>query len=465
MAAGPVATSPVAAEPVAAESSTSKAVVAETTNTTQTVIPVVTGLIAGDDETYAERRVKRQREVEDKQIARDKKYNEKRIAKDKEYAEKRLAFYDNDEKKDKKHLDKKLSKIEKKWNDYVENANKLGVDPLVFCNQSCSHDCFLEAEKSTYDILTGCLISKCQCFQPKLPKTSEKISFEALLTLKNIILEEENNSDYELSSSSQVTRVKSVIKSFDEEAEATPAPVESEETEDAPTPVDSEEAEEQAEEVRQKSDEKYQEKKQQEEQELAHKDADKYEEKGESIGGKVGEVAGEAKDKISDIAEKGKEKVKEVADSLTGNKNITTEVPPTGIPDTRTGPDAAPIADPKECNLTCFRECIDLKQFVPYPVIQQCINLRCHCTLDTASKVTQKLQGLLQLSSLEALNNAELQKGKPSVFMGLLLTALVLAILAGGCAFLYMYMLDKDLKKQFTSEMDYASEPGYERLA
>jgi len=41
---------------------------------------------------------------------------------------------------EKQELNKKLAKIEQKWNEYVANANKIGIDPTVFCNQTCSHD-------------------------------------------------------------------------------------------------------------------------------------------------------------------------------------------------------------------------------------------------------------------------------------------------------------------------------------
>lgn len=64
-------------------------------------------------------------------------------------------------------------------------------------------------------------------------------------------------------------------------------------------------------------------------------------------------------------------------------------------PQTRTDILAEPIAVIKECNLTCFRECLDLKKFVPFPVIQQCISLRCSCNLDTS---VEKLDSLIQMS-------------------------------------------------------------------
>lgn len=59
--------------------------------------------------------------------------------------------------KEKEYLHNKLTKIETHWNQYVKDANALGVDPKVFCNETCSHDCFVSADAadSVYDVLTG----------------------------------------------------------------------------------------------------------------------------------------------------------------------------------------------------------------------------------------------------------------------------------------------------------------------
>mmetsp|Transcript_39396 Transcript_39396/g.38941 ORF Transcript_39396/g.38941 Transcript_39396/m.38941 type:complete len:152 (+) Transcript_39396:300-755(+) len=42
--------------------------------------------------------------------------------------------------KERQVLDKKLRKIERKWDEYAENAKNLGINATVFCNQTCSHD-------------------------------------------------------------------------------------------------------------------------------------------------------------------------------------------------------------------------------------------------------------------------------------------------------------------------------------
>lgn len=402
------------------------------------------------------------------------------------YAEKRAA-------KEKKILNRKLQKVEERWDEYVSDATKIGVDPLVFCNQTCSHDCFLEADKSTYDILTGCLINKCQCFQPRLPKVSDKISFEALIALKNIILDEEANSNYEVTTShtlSDVVKVTSAVESPEEKYPGPEDQRDAKEKAEARVEKAKQDATDKGEEIKQKVDDKAQEIKQkvddkvgeikqksdeklttdkkEEIKKVVEEAGEKAKETGKGVGDYVKETAVGVKDKVVEIASKGKEKVKEIADSITGSgdNKTQTDIPPTGIPDATSGPGDSivpPQADSlKGCNLTCFRECLDLKRFIPYPVIQQCISVRCHCNLENTS---DKLEALMQMTSLEALSSLELQNKQPSLLFAFFLTALVLAILAGGATLLYMYVLDQGLRKRNFSEMDYATEPGYERLA
>lgn len=402
--------------------------------------------------------------------------------------------FNKTQEKEKVVLNKKLKKVEEKWNDYVKNADKLGLDPKVFCNQTCSHDCFLEADQTTYDILTGCLISKCQCFQPKLPQASEKISFEALLALKNIILSEEGET-----LNSEIITEKTIIAADTVEVKYPTK----EDTEKA-----SKEVKEEAKDTKQKADENAKDAKHEAKEKLSeakheadekasevkHKAEEKSEKVSESVknatgtvgdsikgtGEKVKEVAhnisegatekaGEVRDKVAEIAEEGKQKVKEIADSFTGSEDEKKklDLPPTSVPSPKKSEDQKVLEDvPKigenECNLTCFRECLDLKKFVPYPVIQQCINVRCHCTLDNTS---EKLEALMQMASLNVVSSPEIVNEKPSVFVTFLLTAFILAILAGGATLLYLYFADKELRKRLSSEMEYTQEPGYERLA
>ena len=426
-----------------------------------------------------------------------------------------------EKKKQEAKLNSKLEKIEKKWNDYVENANKLGVDPLVFCNQTCSHDCFLEANASTYDILTGCLINKCHCFQPDLPEASEKISFEALIALKNIILSEEERPGLEQATTAKSTGVGKIPTQMAVETEEEEYPTSEEDREEAREEAheakheareEAEEAEKSAEEAEQEVDEKAHEAKEKAEEhykkakeaarakheeakeaakeeyhkvkqdsdydKTAKETGEKAKSWGKNAGEKVKDAAVDAKDKVAEIAEAGKQKVKEIADSFKGDpkEKRKTEVPPTGQPPLEHDEGAVKSGDvvanntlagnttqTEECNLKCFRECLDLKKFVPYPVIQQCIEVRCHCTLD---KTAQKLNELIQLNSLDTLGSSELNAQKPSVFFNFMLTLFILTLMGGAVYLLFKHILEKTKGKRFysDSEMEYAPEPGYERI-
>jgi hypothetical protein len=98
---------------------------------------------------------------------------------------------------ERKVLDKKLNKLERKWDKYVADATAIGIDPTVSCNLTCSHDCFLETDEAStpvaddgselYNILTGCLIKQCQCFNPKLPHAQNYIEFDGLMKLSSLI--------------------------------------------------------------------------------------------------------------------------------------------------------------------------------------------------------------------------------------------------------------------------------------
>ena len=400
---------------------------------------------------------------------------------------------EDEEAKYQRKLNSKLVKIERKWNDYVENANKLGVDPTVFCNQTCSHDCFLEANESPYDILTGCLINKCKCFQPKLPKVSSEVSFEALIALKQIIAEEEE-AEHQLTQNSVSANSEIIHK------EDAPSSEISTEHKKPSLQIALENEESTAEDSSQtESESKENNKKQKQTQESQSEETGEKQNTGENenqestdseeetkriveegkkrveeAGKTAKETAEQEESKVSEIAHKGKEEVNKIVDSVLGQGyDNQTEVPPTSNPpqETPTESETTPAAESgeqveseKECNLTCFRECLDLKKFVPYPVIQQCIEVRCHCTLDNTS---QKLEGLTQLNSIDTFTSSEVQKEKPSVFLNLLLTLFILSILGGAAYFLYQYITEKDRLNKFYegSEIEETfEETGYQRI-
>lgn len=281
--------------------------------------------------------------------------------------------YKQAEDKVKFELNTQLGKIERKWNEYVANANRIGVDPVVFWNQTCSHDCFANSLNSTYNILTGCLINQCRCFYPSLPRTNFAVSFEALIALKEMITEEEvENKEF---IPSQKVTLNSKLGSVIMQQEITP---------ETPLP----------------------------------------------------EVP------------------------LPTIPQVTVPVVDTTptSPQPRTDILAEPIGTVKEWNLTCFRECLDLKKYVPFPVIQQCISLRCSCNLDTS---VEKLDSLIQMS-LES--HVAVSNNKHSVIADFLFVLLVVAFIYSAYLY-YKYLLENNKEFQSSSKgKEKYRKTGYEQL-
>lgn len=334
------------------------------------------------------------------------------------------------EEKEKQVLNEKLRKIEKKWDEYVENANKLGVDPKVFCNQTCSHECFLDADKSTYEILTTCLINKCECFKPKLPKASNEVSLDALMALKKIIEEEEDKPKYENVTENKPTAGTPIVT-----GDATAA------IKDKVGSVTIANAQEVGKEI----DDFY----------------NNAKHKAEDIWDKSKDAAKDAEDRIGKIAEKGKDKVDEIVDEV--KKKTRKEAPGVQVLASTepTAQEGATPTEAKECDLKCFKDCLELKKFVPYPVIQQCIEVRCHCVLDNTS---EKLQYLVQSNALDVLSSPEIQTQRPSLFANFLLALFMLSIMMGAAFVLFKFIAEREGKRKYHSSDSY-SEPMYERLA
>lgn len=125
---------------------------------------------------------------------------------------------------------------------------------------------------------------------------------------------------------------------------------------------------------------------------------------------------------------------------------------------------ANPVSTVEECNLFCFDECLKLKQFVPFPVIKQCIQNGCHCVTDTG--VESKLQEYLSLSSMDALDSVNASIAKPSFFTQLMLTLFVLAIMGGAAYILFKYISEREsLKTDYLKDdLQYTQENGYEPM-
>ena len=140
----------------------------------------------------------------------------------------------------------------------------------------------------------------------------------------------------------------------------------------------------------------------------------------------------------------------------------TPAVETTPTPQTRSDVLTDPAGTVKECNLTCFRECLDLKKYVPFPVIQQCISLRCNCNLDES---VEKLTGLIELNSINTVSPTPLNTGKHSVLGDFFFILLLIALISGAYIY-YKNVIQKD-EKYRSSVRDKESyyDTGYEQLS
>uniref|UniRef100_A0A7S3JHI7 Uncharacterized protein n=1 Tax=Euplotes harpa TaxID=151035 RepID=A0A7S3JHI7_9SPIT len=120
---------------------------------------------------------------------------------------------------------------------------------------------------------------------------------------------------------------------------------------------------------------------------------------------------------------------------------------------------AEPTQAVAECNLTCFSECLNLKKYVPFPVIQQCITYRCHCDIDGGADTMEEIIDLL---GVDAATNAP-QVSQKSTFASLIFALVIMGALATGAYYLYKYYEDfSQLKKctRFSKTLPYSSLQG-----
>lgn len=142
---------------------------------------------------------------------------------------------------------------------------------------------------------------------------------------------------------------------------------------------------------------------------------------------------------------------------------------PTTVPTEIVAPAAPENITTPECDLKCFRECLELKKYVPFPVIQQCIEIRCHCQLDENA---EKLSAISALYNFDAINKAnEMAKGDgqgTSFLLNLIITILLFSVLSA-CIYVVYKLASKDeilYTKYFDDEgeMVYNEQPGYQRI-
>lgn len=55
----------------------------------------------------------------------------------------------------------------------------------------------------------------------------------------------------------------------------------------------------------------------------------------------------------------------------------------------------------KACDLKCFKECLELKNFAPYDVVETCVTKKCSCDVQIKSPEALQLMSAMDLSSLE----------------------------------------------------------------
>ena len=52
----------------------------------------------------------------------------------------------------------------------------------------------------------------------------------------------------------------------------------------------------------------------------------------------------------------------------------------------------------KNCNMGCFRECLELKEVAPVDVIERCVTVKCSCDVKIESKETLELISAMDLA-------------------------------------------------------------------
>lgn len=282
----------------------------------------------------------------------------------------------------------KLEKIQRKWNDYNAKADAAGISLDVFCNLTCSNSCFTDAEHSAEQvshILTTCLIQKCHCFKPSLPKAikeGEK-QYDSLLEFTNIITQVESEPEQTYPSIEvQAVEKKTAEKVVDAIWGTDPVVEETKPVEPAVVepvaPTTPEESKPVAPVV-------------------ADTPAAPVEEHIAPVAADtpatpepetpVAEPTSEHKDTTEShtVADISKEITDAVNDSVKdANATVKAAVKEAEV-------DITPAVEALVCDLGCFKECLALKKFAPYPVIETCVTKKCHCTVSIPNQEALEL--------------------------------------------------------------------------
>jgi len=379
-------------------------------------------------------------------------------------------------------------------------------------------------------VLTKCLISKCQCFRPKLPDAKDYISFESLIILKNIITEEEEKSEQVADAYEQISKeyehqvdklddtadlideiiedtIKAANTTTSEEEpivpeEPTPQRPDTPTEESQPTPVEEPKAEETS---PANSTEPVT--------PVVPEDtpaaptnntetATPTEEPAtptEEPATPTEEPATPAEEPVAPVVPEDTPTNKtepatpsEEAPAIPEEKPTTPEETPVTPEETPVKPEEQPVTPeeqpvtPEEipshnqthseildtvtkkaqnCNLTCFDECLDLKKYVPYPAIEQCVDLRCHCSFNA---ITRNVQSLLSTTSNEdimAQMRLSAQEKPTSSIFGAFVMFLLITVATLGVAYLVYRYIGQNNKRRAYSDYGVSDSQAYERLA
>lgn len=259
---------------------------------------------------------------------------------------------------------KKLNKIKTKWNDYNTAADKAGIDLDVFCNQTCSDSCFDDATTSTepvQTILTQCLIKKCHCFRVKVPLPEQKDDdTNSLLEFSKIVATveaEETAAELlggdakDVAKAAAGTETGGKVKKVIDDIWGVPATPEPAKPEAPVTPVAEPE--------------------------------------------KTAETkpVAPAEKPASPVTDAVKGAVTDSVHKVIADSTATADKAKAEYDATKAEVQAAIKA--RECDLPCFKECLGLKKYAPYPVIETCVTKKCHCEVSIPNK------GALELISVD----------------------------------------------------------------
>lgn len=96
----------------------------------------------------------------------------------------------------------------------------------------------------------------------------------------------------------------------------------------------------------------------------------------------------------------------------------------------------------KQCDLKCFKECLELKNYAPYDVIETCVTKKCSCDVSIKSKEALELISTMDLANLNSQGGVG--------FFGFLWRFIFICLIGVGLFFGMRKLLDYLDEKTFT---------------